>query len=124
MTSRQKAKGDQYERDVRMLARMNGFPGAERTKAGYERDSGDLHLAPQVGLGPGAIVQCKNVKTPNWTEWLHGLEQQQQESRAEVAFISWKRSRPGKPPLHLAVLPLDEMFTLLRRAGYGNPLED
>lgn len=124
MTSRQKAKGDRYERDVRMLARMNGFPHAERTKAGYERDAGDLHLDPQIGLGPGAVVQCKDVRTPNWTEWFDQLDAQKDESHAEVAFIAWKRSRPGKAPLHLAVLPLDEMFTLLRRAGYGNSLEN
>lgn len=124
MTSRQKARGDRYERDVRMLARMYGFPGAERTKAGYERDSGDIHLHPQIGHGPGAIIQCKDVKTPNWTQWFEQVEQQKVEAAADVAFISWKRSRPGKAPLHLAILPLEEMFTLLRRAGYGTPLEN
>lgn len=123
MTSRQKAKGDRYERDIRMLARMNGFPHAERTKAGYERDAGDIHLDPSPILGPEAVIQCKDVRTPNWSEWLEQLEKQKGESRAEVAFIALKRSRPGKAPLHLAVLPLDEMFTLLRRAGYGTPLE-
>ncbi|MDE8648145.1 hypothetical protein PXH69_24565 [Rhodococcus qingshengii] len=124
MTSRMKAKGDRYERDVRMLARMNGFPGAERTKAGYERDAGDIHLDPRMGLGPGVIIQCKDVRTPVWTEWIEQLALQQEESKADFSFIALKRSRPGKAPLNLAVLPFEHMLTLLRLAGYGTPLED
>ncbi|KAA0021821.1 hypothetical protein [Antrihabitans cavernicola] len=124
MTNRMKAKGDRYERDMRELFRANGFPGCERTKAGYERDAGDLHLDPVLGIGPGVIVQCKDVKTPLWSEWLDGLTEQVGESRAEVGFIAWKRSRPGKAPLNLAVMPVDAMTYLLRRAGYGTALGD
>ena len=122
MASPQKSKGDRYERLVRDLVRARGFPGAERTKAGYARDAGDLHLDPVLGIGPACIVQCKDVRTPNWTEWLEQLQAQKEESRAEHAFLSWKRSRPGKAPLNLAVMPLEDMLVLLRKAGYGTEL--
>ncbi|MFC9514609.1 hypothetical protein ACFTSD_02655 [Nocardiaceae bacterium NPDC056970] len=123
MTNRNKAKGDRYERDVRDFLRGHGFPGCERTRAGYERDAGDLHLDPVVGVGPGVIAQCKDHKTPNWSEFLEGLAEQIGESRAEVGFLSVKRSRPGKAPLNLFVMPLEAGVELLRRAGYGEPLE-
>lgn len=123
MANAMKRKGDQYERQIRDWLRDKGFPGCERTKAGYERDAGDLHLDPTIGVGPGVIAQCKNVRTPIWTEWLDGLREQIREANAETGFLVWKRSRPGKSPLHLVVMPLDEFATLLRRAGYGTPLE-
>ncbi|MBM4707864.1 hypothetical protein GS982_01690 [Rhodococcus hoagii] len=124
MPNKQKSRGDQFERDVRMLAVMNGFPGAQRTRAGYQRDAGDIHLDPGVGLSPGVIVQCKWVQSPNWSEWDRQLAEQKDESGAEVALIAMKRSRPGKSPLLFAVMPLEDTFTLLRRAGYGTPLEE
>lgn len=118
-----KAKGDRYERDIREWLRANGFPGCERTKAGYERDGGDLHLDPVIGVGPGVIAQCKDVRTPVWTEWMDGLRAQVVEARAQVGVLVWKRPRPGKAPLHLAVMPLEEFSRLLRMAGFGEPIE-
>ncbi|MEU2002029.1 hypothetical protein ACH47B_13140 [Rhodococcus sp. NPDC019627] len=123
MANRMKAKGDRYERDLREWLRGNGFPGCERTKAGYERDAGDLHLDPVLGVGPAVICQAKDVKTPLWSEWLEGLDEQIGEARAEVGFLSVKRSRPGKKPLNLFVMPLEGGVELLRKAGYGTPIE-
>ena len=123
MTNRMKAKGDRYERSMREWFRANGFPRAERTKAGYERDAGDLHLDPAGGLRPSVIVQCKDVRTPVWSEWLDGLSEQINEAGAEVGFLAVKRARPGKAPLNLAVMPVEAMAALLKRAGYGEPME-
>lgn len=113
-----KDKGDREERAVRDILRANGFPGCERTRAGYTRDAGDLHASP------GVIVQVKDVKTPDWTKWTTQLADQKCVADADVAFISLKRPRPGKPPLRLAILPLDEMLPILRRAGYGTPITE
>nr|WP_296764093.1 hypothetical protein [Rhodococcus sp. (in: high G+C Gram-positive bacteria)] len=113
-----KIKGDVEERAVLAIVRERGFPGAERTRAGTLHDKSD------ISLSPGAVIQVKDVKTPNWTEWLNQLADQKIHAQADTGFISWKRSRPGKAPLRLAVLPLDEMTTLLRMAGYGTPLEN
>lgn len=115
-----KNKGDRYERDLLAIAHSNGFPDAKRTRAGYERDAGDIHLDPDPATGARVICQAKDVKTAVWTEWLDGLADQIDAARAEVGFIAWKRSRPGKTPLHLAVMPIEQMLALLRRAGYGD----
>ncbi|QQM15144.1 holliday junction resolvase [Gordonia phage TinaLin] len=115
-----KAKGDRYERRLAEILAAAGFPDVKRTKAGYERDAGDLHM-DRTPAGPRVIVQAKDVATPPWTEWLAKLEEQIEESGAEVGFIVKKHSRRGgQSPLHIAILPLDAMVELLARAGYGD----
>lgn len=118
MANSAKTKGDRFERAVLWAAQRAGFPNARRTRAGYERDSGDIHLV-RTRSGPEVIVQCKDVVTPNWTEWLEQMDAQEEESGAKWSFLAWKRRRPGKSPLILAVMPLDSMLALYRAAGYG-----
>ncbi|GAA4756184.1 hypothetical protein [Gordonia alkaliphila] len=113
MTNRQKAKGDQYERDILALARAAGFTWAERTRPGRREDEGDIHLAP------GVILQTKDVATPQWRTWLTELANQITAARARHGIIVLKRrGAGGRPPLHLAVMPLDAMLELLREAGW------
>lgn len=118
MANAAKRKGDAFERVVLAIAHVAGFPNARRTRAGYERDGGDIHLV-RTRSGPEVIVQCKDVVTPNWTEWLEQMTAQEAESGAKWSFIAWKRRRPGKSPLILAVMPLGSMLALYRAAGYG-----
>lgn len=124
MTSSQKRKGDQYERDQCGFYRISGFPHAERTRAGYERDGADIHLDPVVGIAPGVVSQCKNVITPRWSEWITGLRQQILTAGAEVGFLAVKRRGVSDPGEQLAVMPMAEFMVLLRRAGYGHSLEE
>lgn len=124
MANAMKAKGDREERAVLAIARCGGFPHAERTRAGRAEDQGDIHLDRQFGLAPGAICQVKDVRTINWTDLIDGLSAQIAAANADVGFASLKRSRPGKAPLRVAVMPLDDMLALLRRAGYGEPLSE
>lgn len=115
MTNRQKARGDQYERDILAVAHKSGFPFAERTRPGRKEDQGDIHMAP------GLIVQCKDQKTPEWRAWLAELEKQRIEARAEYGVLVVKRrGAGGRPPLHLAVMSLDDMLRLLCDAGWGD----
>lgn len=123
MANPMKNKGDRYERDLTDWFRLDGFPDAKRTRAGYERDAGDIHLDPDPATGARVICQAKDVKTAVWTEWLDGLAEQIDAARAEFGFIAWKRSRPGKSPLHLAVVPVEDMLWLLTAAGYGGARE-
>jgi hypothetical protein len=117
-----KIKGDWAEVTVRNFLRLCGFPWCERTRAGYERDHGDLHLIP------GVIAQVKNVRTPVWGEWLEQLAEQVSNAGADVGFLVWKRPRVGEARAGewLAVMTLEQMALLLRRAGYGDsfPVED
>ena len=115
MTNRLKAKGDQYERDVLKIARRSGFPFAERTRPGRREDEGDIHLAPDV------IVQCKDAATPRWREWLAELNAQRLLARsAHGVLVVKRRGSGGRPPIHLAVMPLDDMLRLLCDCGYGD----
>ena len=88
------------------------FPDAKRTRAGRRDDEGDV-LIPSAD----ATCQVKAVRTPNWTEWLDDLADQKRHSGASTAFLSVKRSRPGKSPLRLAVMSLEDYLDLLERAN-------
>ena len=87
------------------------FPDAKRTRAGRREDEGDL-LSSQGDF----TCQVKSVKTPQWSQWLEELADQKRHSGMATAFLSVKRSRPGKSPLRLAVMPLEDMLDLIERA--------
>jgi hypothetical protein len=123
MTNANKRRGDEFERSQRDYYRLTGFPHAERTRAGYERDGGDIHLDPVVGMAPGVICQAKNWGGTNWTQWIQDLRQQTRLARAEVGFLAVKRRGVGEAGEQLAVMPMWEFLLLLRRAGYGQPIE-
>ena len=118
--NRNKAKGDRAEMVARDFFRLNGFPGTERTRAGYTRDFGDLHLSP------GALVQVKDCQVLRWSEWFDGLEEQIKGHGADVGFLMVKRPRMGSAQVGqwLAVMPVDRMTRLVRAAGYGTPLPE
>lgn len=115
-----KRKGARGERAVLAILARLGFPWCKRTRAGYERDGGDLHLCP----GPAVMCAVKAERTPRWGEWLDELDAQIAQSGADVGFLAVKRQRVGEddPRGWLAVMPLDLMAVLLRRAGYGEPI--
>lgn len=106
-----KRRGDDEERAVEKIIH-DWFPDAKRTKAGRRDDEGDI-------LSPAGNFSCqvKNVRTPQWSTWLEELADQKRHSGMDTAFLSVKRSRPGKSPLRLAVMPLDDMLELLARAN-------
>lgn len=110
-----KEKGDRAERSALSWLRLDGFPWAERTRAGYERDAGDIHLIP----GGSVIAQVKDQKTPRWTEWLDQLREQIAQARAQHGFLLVKRTGKPIPGEWLAVMPLSAFTALLRQAGYG-----
>jgi hypothetical protein len=120
MTNARKAQGDRAETAARDHARARGFPGTERTRAGYTRDHGDLHLAP------GVIAQVKDCRTLRWGEWLPELAEQRADAGADVAMLVVKRPGMGARSTGqwLAVMSYDDMLDLVRRAGYGTPTEE
>lgn len=120
LPNRMKQKGDRAEVAARDTLRELGFQWTERTKAGYARDTGDLHLIP------GVIAQVKDVATPRWTEWIEGLHDQINNAGADHGFLIWKRRGFGETRARewLAVMTLEQMALLLRRAGYGSELTD
>lgn len=113
MVNKNKRKGDWAEKVAAEFAKSKGF-NARRTKAGYERDYGDIHLNPFT-LG-GAIIQVKNVATPEWNKWLNEqLPLQAEEAKAEIAFILNKRPGQGEAKVGdwLAVMRYEDMLKLI-----------
>lgn len=122
MTNANKIKGDWAERVVQSVFRRHGFPWTEKTRAGYERDLGDLHLVPARAV----IAQVKNVRVPLWLAWLADLEEQKTNAGADVAVLVWKPGGLGETRADewLSVMRTRDMAELLRRAGYGHPLDN
>lgn len=123
MANANKQKGDRCERAALEWLTANGFPGAQRTRAGYQRDSGDIHLDPSVGLAPGVIAQIKDWGNDAWPAWLKGTCEQRDEAQAKHAILVRKLRGKADPSEWLAVMRLEDMAVLLRDAGYGEPLE-
>lgn len=119
MPNRMKQKGDRAERAARDWYKSSGFPYVAKTRAGYTRDIGDLHLCP------GAITQVKDCRVLRWAEWLLQLEEQRQEAKADVAWLTVKRPGMGdtRAGQWLAVMTISDFTALLRAAGYGDPPE-
>lgn len=115
-----KRKGDRAERSVLGILQRLGFPWTKKTRAGYERDLGDLHLCP----GPAVICAVKAVRVPQWGEWFAELDAQIEASGADTGFLAVKRHgfAEDDPRGWLAVQPLDLKAAELRRAGYGEPM--
>lgn len=119
MTNANKNKGDRAELATLIWLNNNGFPMAQRTRAGYQRDFGDIHLDPTVGLAPGCIAQVKDWGNDAWPAWLKGMEAQKTEAHAKHAILVRKLRGHGDPGDWLAVMRLADMTRLLREAGYG-----
>jgi hypothetical protein len=120
MTSSQKRKGDLWETAVREYLQAHGFPWTERTRAGYERDWGDLHLVPTRAV----IAQAKNHQRIDLPGWLDELAHQVTEAGAAHGFLVVKRRGVGDVGRSYAVTELAAQARLYREAGYGSQLEE
>jgi hypothetical protein len=108
MTSANKAKGSQYERDVAKYLRANGFPEADRRYgAGVREDKGDI-----VGV-PGFAIECKNQRTITLSQFLDEaiIEAKHARARFGVAVIK-RRNRPTAESY--VVMSLDQFAQLIR----------
>jgi hypothetical protein len=117
VASPQKRKGSAFELACQDWLQAHGFPWTEKTRAGYERDWGDLHLVP----GRALIAQAKNVKAWRVAEWLGELGEQVTNAAADFGFLIVKRPRVGDVGRSYVVMELQDFTRLAREAGYGEP---
>jgi len=90
MTTPQKAKGSQWERDVAKYLAEHGFPYAERRYgAGNTMDKGDIN-----GL-PGLVIECKNVGKLDLPGWLGEAERERANAKADYGIVVAKRRGKG-----------------------------
>jgi len=113
-----RAKGKRHElATVATLTELLAGTGltVEKTRAGYERDGGDLHI-----LTPDRtvlfVIQCKDVAVKDWRfpEWLRDLAGQCATSHAARGFLSVKRPRVLDAAQAYAVCDLVAMARLVR----------
>jgi hypothetical protein len=121
VTSSQKRKGDSFECAIRDHLDASGFD-VERTRAGYERDYGDLHIMEPDEVEPrraSVIIQAKNHRAHALGEWLTATALQREHAGARHGVLVVKRRGVGAPGRQYAVLELDDLLALLREAGYA-----
>jgi hypothetical protein len=111
LPNRNKEKGDRGERAA-LKAALDSGHDAKRTRAGYERDAGDLHLFTPSGK---VVAQVKDCKAYSWPAWFEQLDAQIAEAEAVTGFLWVKRPGMGDAGEWLAVMPAKHMLKLLNR---------
>ncbi len=116
MVNPSRAKGTRVESLIVDHLITNGFPHAERRALHGNTDRGDI-----TGT-PGIAWELKATKQLELAGFLAEAETARQNTNSEHACVVWKRRQ--QPAARAAViLTLDDYLTLLRKAGYGQPLE-
>lgn len=87
MTTPEKAKGSQWERDIVKYLQECGFTYAERRGlAGQQYDKGDI-----TGLGPDIVIEAKNAKSIDLAKFLTEAELERDNARAKYGIACIKR---------------------------------
>jgi hypothetical protein len=99
VTSPQKRKGSAAELAVAKWLRKLGWIHAERSRAGWTDDRGDID-----GL-PGIVIEVKNCKTISIPEWLRELEVEMENAKAWTGTVIIKRRGSTNVDDWYAVMP-------------------
>lgn len=122
MANANKRKGDVFERAVTDRCNAAGVE-AVRTRAGYEADYGDVHLASGPA-GPRVILQCKNEARIDLAGYVRATEAQRLAAGAEHAAAVVKRRGVSDPGQSYVVTTLDAYLRLLRAAGLASAIPE
>lgn len=148
MVNKPKAIGTAAETAFVRWVQPRGFPGAERLALHGTLDEGDATLCPGVGAEIKAGKAAESASDAQITTWLAEAEQERRNRGADVMLLVTKRKGKGAasagqwgahlpgwvfvaltsgdvgcvPHWPAVRMTLDDALTLLRRAGYGDPL--
>jgi hypothetical protein len=75
-------------------------------------------------LCPGLMAQVKDVGAPSYGKWLADTETQRVQGKADRAVLVHKRRGVGDASQWYVVMTVEQVASLLREAGYGEPEED
>ena len=112
MSSPSKNKGSEYERNTVALLVAHGWVNAERTRAGWQDDRGDIDGVP------GVTFECKNQQKMELAQWVDELRVEMVHGRNEVGAVIHKRRGIADVGAHYATMPVSVFLDLLKRAGY------
>lgn len=93
MTSPQKRKGDEAERDFVKWLISRGYVAARRTRAGWDDDKGDINLGSSKRP---LLIEVKNRKTLSVNTWLDEMEAKMVELGDEFHDAVLVVKRPGQ----------------------------
>lgn len=117
MSNPSKAKGDRFEWDTigwaeGFLAEVGSPLRVERTRAGYQRDWGDI-LVQRPDDTILSTLQLKNRREWNISAWTDQTVRQQTAVRARFGALFVKRPRVLDPGRTFAIMPANEYLRLL-----------
>lgn len=112
MTNHSRAVGTSAERAVVDYLAEHGWPSAERRALCGRNDRGDV-----TGT-PGLVWEIKAGQKLELLGWLRETETERRRDEADYGILV-VRGRGLAVENWPAVLPLSEIATLLRQAGYG-----
>lgn len=143
MANKPKATGTAAETATLRYVQANGYPWAQRLTLNGNHDRGDIALVP----GPAAILEIKAHKTASTgqpgpamlTQWLQQTETERANSGADIALLVVKRKGTTDPAQWFTYMRLSDItgrgngrpvclaladaLWLLRKDGYGTPLD-
>jgi len=121
MTSPQKRKGSSAELAVAKWLNRLGWTQAERSRAGWTDDRGDID-----GI-PGVCIEVKNEKRIDLPGYLRELEVEMKNAKAWAGAVIVKRRGSTDPADWYAVMPAQKWAELLLELDQPNnhatPLE-
>lgn len=117
VTNASKKKGDLFELAITRYLVARGID-AVRTRAGYERDYGDIHIRRSAtSVWPAVALQAKNHRAWKLAEWIAALPAQVAEAKALTGALVVKRPGVTDPGRQYVVVELDAYLELLDNAG-------
>jgi hypothetical protein len=115
--SKSKQKGTLAETAVADLLRKV-WPTVERRALAGVNDKGDIAGIPKI------VIEVKNQKSYKISEWLKETNQEQLNAQADYGILVVKPNGVGVSRVEdwWAVIPLRDLVSLLRQAGYDQRL--
>lgn len=149
MVNRPKSIGTAAETAIVRAARTHGFPAADRLTLTGSQDRGDIGLCPGVIIEAKGGETARKASDGLIETWLQETETERAHAKAVIGFLVTQRRGVGAPNAHrwwawwrlgwvtdlCGSLPppnprdtpirmlLADAFTLLRTAGWGEPLD-
>ena len=112
MSTPSKNKGSGFEREIVQYLREQGWTGAERTRAGWQDDRGDIDGVI------GVTLECKNQKAMTLAGWIDELIVEMANANNTMGAVVHKRKGVTDAGNYYASLPLKTFVQLLKEAGY------
>ena len=111
MSNPQKRKGSAAELAVARYMQEAGWPYAERSRAGWTDDRGDIDGCP------GIVVEVKDHKRHALSEWMGELEVEVANARAITGVLVVKRRLHTDPADWYAITRFGDWCHLAKDAG-------